>query len=265
MKTSIGLVLMYFVFQILGGICGMILSAIYLLMTRQDFAFKTVQDNSLAPALLLGALFMTIYLWRTGYISKERKTWSSVSVGYLLLSVILYFSFILAQDFLFFLLPPIPDILESTFDILQSGWLGIITIALLGPLLEELLFRGAVTRILLQKYSPVKAILLSALIFGLFHINPAQVVSAGLMGIVLAWIYYKTSSLIPCILIHVLNNSLSVYLNLKYPEVETLNGLVEGNNYYLIVAGAVIMLIVTLIVMNSMTRPQKEEEKMIHL
>ena len=91
---------------------------------------------------------------------------------------------------------------------------------MLGPILEELLFRGAVTKVLLKKYNPLTAILISGLIFGIFHMNPAQVVGATLIGFILAWIYYKTHSLIPCILIHIMNNSLSVYLALKFPDVE---------------------------------------------
>ena len=52
----------------------------------------------------------------------------------------------------------------QTFDILQSGWLGILCISVLGPVLEELLFRGAITKELLRRYSPAKAILFSGLI-----------------------------------------------------------------------------------------------------
>ena len=37
---------------------------------------------------------------------------------------------------------------------------------------KVLLFRGAITRALLQQYNPTKAILISALLFGVFHINP---------------------------------------------------------------------------------------------
>ena len=44
------------------------------------------------------------------------------------------------------------DWLSDTFDLLQSGWLGIICVAILGPILEELLFRGAITKVLLKKY-----------------------------------------------------------------------------------------------------------------
>lgn len=61
--------------------------------------------------------------------------------------------------------------------------------------------------------------------------NPAQVVGATLIGFILAWIYYKTHSLIPCILIHIMNNSLSVYLALKFPDVEYSSELIGEKAY----------------------------------
>ena len=142
-------------------------------------------------------------------------------------------SMIYLIDFLMSHLTFLPDWLSDTFDLLQSGWLGIICVAILGPILEELLFRGAITKVLLKKYNPVVAILISGLIFGIFHMNPAQVVGATLIGFILAWIYYKTHSLIPCILIHIMNNSLSVYLALKFPDVEYSSELI-GEKAYLI-------------------------------
>ena len=69
----------------------------------------------------------------------------------------------------------LPDWLSDTFDLLQSGWLGIIC-SYIGTHFEELLFRGAITKVLLKKYNPLVAILISGLIFGIFHMNPAQVV-----------------------------------------------------------------------------------------
>jgi len=103
--------------------------------------------------------------------------------------------------------------------------LGILCIAVLGPILEELLYRGAITKALLQKYAPTKAILISGLLFGIVHINPVQVVSAALIGILLAWLYWRTRSLVACILIHILNNSLSVFLSLNYPEAGSMTEL----------------------------------------
>ena len=100
---------------------------------------------------------------------------SPVSVAYLGWSIIIGLSTIFLIDFVMARLSFLPDWMGATFDVLQSGWLGIICISVLGPVLEEMLFRGAITKVLLQRYSPVKAIILSALVFGIFHINPAQV------------------------------------------------------------------------------------------
>lgn len=138
----------------------------------------------------------------------------------------------------------LPDLLDQTFDLLQSGWLGILCISVLGPILEELLFRGAITKELLRRYSPAKAILLSGLIFGIFHLNPAQIISACLIGFLLAWLYYKTRSLMACILIHIMNNGLSVYLSLKHPEIEDMTHLLR--NPYAVVWVVVFMVLLLL-------------------
>ena len=115
------------------------------------------------------------------------------------------------------------------------------------------MFRGAITHALLQQYNPTKAILISALLFGVFHINPAQILPAFLIGILLAWTYYKTGSLIPCILMHVLNNSLSVYLSIKYPEAENMDDLINGTPYLIVLFGSILLFIGIILTMNHLT------------
>ena len=74
-----------------------------------------------------------------------------------------------------------------------------------------------------------------------------------LIGILLAWTYYKTGSLIPCILMHVLNNSLSVYLSIKYPEAENMDDLINGSPYLVTLVGSILLLICTILTMNNLT------------
>ena len=259
MKTAIKLVLIYFGFQILGALLAVIYGTIHSLIEYGDIS--QAQNISLPFVMLLGFLFMTAYLWKAGYISKEKVAWSPVSAGYLVLTIILYGGAVILIDFITSLMPWLPDIMKSTFDVLQSGWLGILCIAVIGPVLEELLFRGAITKVLLKKYSPVKAIVFSALVFGIFHINPAQVVSATLIGLLIGWVYYKTASLIPCILMHILNNSLSVFLNLRYPDVESTSELFTGNTYYFVLAVALVVFISIFWAMKKMTVPYPWKEE----
>lgn len=251
MKTAIKLALIYFGFQIAGMVLGSFFGIIYSLC--KTGTIDGIESSTLSLSLLFSMIFMGIYLWKAKYISKEKTTWSPVSGIYLLLTVAICFASIVVLDYILSFMDWLPNILETTFSTLQAGWLGIFCIAILGPILEELLFRGAITKALLQEYNPTKAIVISALVFGIIHINPIQVVSATLIGFLLAWVYYKTASLIPCIIIHIINNTLSVYLSLQYSEVETIRELFTGSTYYIIIGGAIVIFLLCLYLMDKTT------------
>jgi uncharacterized protein len=77
-----------------------------------------------------------------------------------------------------------------------------------GPVLEEMLFRGVILRSFLAQYSRAQAVLWSAFIFALAHLNVYQFVTAGGLGLVLGWLYDRSRSLWPAILLHATFNSL---------------------------------------------------------
>jgi len=62
------------------------------------------------------------------------------------------------------------------------------------------------------------AIMISAAIFGVVHGNTAQFVNALLMGLFLGWMYYRTKSLVPGILLHWVNNTTAYVLNNLAPQ-----------------------------------------------
>lgn len=88
--------------------------------------------------------------------------------------------------------------------------LAFLMIGVSAPVLEEVLFRGILLTGLLRNYRPWVAIAQSALLFGLFHMNPAQIISAGIMGLLVGWLYYRTQSLLLCIVVHALNNMIAL-------------------------------------------------------
>ena len=265
MKTAIKLVLIDLVIaQIVAPVLIMIPCTIYLLVTTGNLDKAVLTQTIIIPAQLAGQIMMGIYLWKAGYISTKKETWSLVSAPYLLGSAVAILTSGFVVSSLMSLLDWIPNIMEQSFDILQSGWGGILAIAIVGPVLEELLFRGAITKALLQQYNPTKAILISALLFGVFHINPAQILPAFLIGILLAWTYYKTGSLIPCIFMHILNNSLSVYLSIKYPEAENMDDLISGTPYLIILIGAIVILAGVIPYMQRMTSNKKRSYLQAH-
>ena len=171
---------------------------------------------------------------------------SPVSAGWTAGALLAGVSLIVWADFLVAQLTFLPDWMEQTFQTLQTGWLGVLCMAVLGPVVEEVFFRGVLTRELLKRYKPTTAILVSGLVFGIIHINPAQVVGACISGFFFAWLYARTRSILPGILIHILNNGLSVYLMRAYPEVETAGELLGSTGYAVLLAVSAVVLILSM-------------------
>jgi sodium transport system permease protein len=95
----------------------------------------------------------------------------------------------------------------------QTPWLTLILLmAVLPAVCEELAFRGFIFGGLLRDGQPLRAILISSVVFGVSHGVLQQSISATVMGMMLGWVSWRTSSVIPAMLIHVINNSLSVSL-----------------------------------------------------
>lgn len=117
------------------------------------------------------------------------------------------------------LMPELPNLAEQEFDmILRDRW-GYFAVGLLAPVCEELVFRGAILRVLLQ-WTPRHwlAIAVSALLFSLVHANPAQMPHAFLIGLLLGWLYYRTDSVVPGVVYHWVNNSIAYVIYNLYPN-----------------------------------------------
>jgi len=102
--------------------------------------------------------------------------------------------------------------------ITRNIWAATILMVIIGPFMEECLFRGLILRGFLNRYRITKAIMLSALIFGAFHLNIFQFFSAFLLGIFYAWLFMKTRSLLLCIFGHVMHNVLIIVV-LLHPQI----------------------------------------------
>lgn len=125
------------------------------------------------------------------------------------------------------LLPELPDTMSSAFKTILSNEYGYFTLCLLAPLVEELVFRGAILRALLGVFSRHwVAIAVSAAIFAIVHLNPAQMPHAFLMGLLLGWMYYRTGSILPGVVVHWVNNTVAYAIYVLMPQTADM-GLVE--------------------------------------
>lgn len=116
---------------------------------------------------------------------------------------------------------PEPDFSMPT----QTGYMILFLsyVCVVGPVLEEIIFRGFILKSM-QKYGNLTAIIVSSILFSMFHLNLVQFVNPVLMGIVLGFIAIKSKSVVASIIAHIFNNTITFMLAgislLKMPILE---------------------------------------------
>lgn len=158
---------------------------------------------------------------------------------------------------------PTPEWLEEIMKQMFTKTL-IITAVLAAPFLEEILLRGIVLDGFLKQYSPTKAIVWSAVLFGVMHLVPVQVVNAFVLGLVLGWLYYRTGSLWPGICLHFVNNALSSLGFFLFDTdnldmgANTTRALIGNDTTYFMVLGLCAIVVIGCYVLLNRIMPKRE-------
>jgi hypothetical protein len=86
-----------------------------------------------------------------------------------------------------------------------------VLICVLAPIVEELFFRGFMFTAFARRLGVVWGALLTGVVFGLGHApaEPIQLIALGAFGVGLCLLYWRTQSIIPCMALHALNNSIT--------------------------------------------------------
>lgn len=190
---------------IMGFILG-ILSCIPVLLL---FGTEKKDFSRPLPSLLV---YIVVHLTMLFYAQASLKTKAAIikTKAYSFINLFaIFFVFFIVMDVLTYWikLPSFSSpIFESEFK--QSPYIFFIDVVFVAPILEELIFRGVMLSYLLKHKSEWAAILFSALLFGLVHISPDQVVWGFLSGIFLGYAYLKSQNILVPILFHALNNFL---------------------------------------------------------
>lgn len=113
------------------------------------------------------------------------------------------------------------DIL-NLFESLESPiWL-VISAVILAPLVEEIFFRGFLFQGFRQRYGWVRSMLLSSTLFSIAHLDPTALVPTFILGCVLAYLYHRSNSVWPGVILHFLVNGFamcSLYVATQIPGI----------------------------------------------
>jgi len=183
-----------------------------------------LQLPPLSIALLVSAFEAALLLppWLI-IVRGRRGSWSSLGFhgfhpGYLLLTGGLLFLSLVINLLWSLLLAPFgletqPEVLPIFGEGVQGLILALVAGSLIAPLAEETFFRGFLFANLREHQGPLRAMVITALLFALFHLTPTAFVPLFFLGCFLALLYRLSNSLLPCLLLHATMNTLALTLS----------------------------------------------------
>jgi len=128
------------------------------------------------------------------------------------------------------------------------GWfiLNLLVLGILPAVCEELMFRGVVLQGFRKNFSDKIAIVVSALMFALFHSNLQQLIYPFILGLILGWIAIRSGSLIISMIVHLTNNCIVVlmaYINKPFLDFQNVWWYYLLAFTLLVISGVIIYLI----------------------
>lgn len=200
-----------------------------------DFGFFL--SYTLSMGITLGLLIL-IERGMYGKIGKiDRK-----SAGFDPVAILLGLIVIVATSIL---LMPLAKVLPERGIEVGDGTFMLITIVLIAPIIEEVIFRGRLYGILRHNSSPLLAATLSALTFGAIHLSPIVVIEGFLAGFVFSYFYIIKRSIIAPILLHMCNNAMAYALIVLSYNDESVMDIFGGQSYFIFVYIAAAIIVVT--------------------
>lgn len=179
----------------------------------------------------------------------------------------------IATDPFSMLLPPTPEWFDRLNEQMLVGtplWATLLSVSVFAPFFEEWLCRGMILRGLLQKMKPVWAMVISSLFFALIHLNPWQALPAFILGMVFAYVYYRTGSLKLTMLMHCTNNTFAALLgqNEAFREMNSYSDIMPVWQYITLVAAGIFILVLFIVILKKScpetARPEPETQASLH-
>ena len=184
---------------------------IILILILFAIIYNTLGNNdinhflSISPYILIPSYIITIIILIKKYSIKinftsllKEKTFFYTSLGIslsILLNMLIFKYFSISQT---------KYSLSLIINIISSG--------LIGPVYEEILFRGIFYNKLLKFNSPKKSLIITTICFSLIHFSPIKMFYALILGYIFTKIYQKDNNILSPIIIHVSANITSIFL-----------------------------------------------------
>lgn len=194
---------------------------------RLEYQLERILSIQMQLTMIVAG-FAAFFIYKIMIARKQRDIFKvcrfkKLSWDKVLISFVAGIAFVSLSSLILYVLGIIlPSALESHHENMQSLERGgillmFLSVGLMAPFIEEVMFRGIIFDELESKMSLKLTVLIQGLLFGVYHLNIAQGLYASIMGLVLGLILIWTGSIWAPILIHLGNNLFSIVLT-QLPE-----------------------------------------------
>lgn len=185
-------------------------------------AVQAIRDDSIVASLILSLLNAVIGFGVLAFILKRRHVgwrqlgWRRVgllrTIGYLVGIMVVFLAVVSALLWVVSVFVPGFNANEAQTNTLTNGvkgqyaWAAFIGLVIVPPILEETIFRGFLFPALSKRVGLIGGAIISSLLFGMAHFQANVSIYTWALGLLLCFMYVRLRSIVPGILLHMLNN-----------------------------------------------------------
>ncbi|MDD2371007.1 MAG: type II CAAX endopeptidase family protein [Firmicutes bacterium] len=183
------------------------------------FILNTIgQENNLINQIILASIIFSLIVILINHKKLSKKGWfisfsnkELIKTLELCMASVVLINFLLVYIFPDFIDVYMPEVIKKSFDSITNSnpLLVLLTVGVLAPVAEEILFRGAIYNLIKDKFNKYAAVIVSAILFAIIHMNIYQASYAIFIGLFLGIIIMKTGSLWLTIIFHIVYNTVS--------------------------------------------------------
>lgn len=128
---------------------------------------------------------------------------------------------------------PLKDYMPGDQRVFGDGVYTLLTIVIISPIMEEIIFRGRLYNLLGHTASPFMAAFLSSFLFAAIHLQPIIIIDGFLSGMLFSYMYLLKRSIILPIMLHICNNMIAYGLQILSYAGKPLMEYIGSEHYYL--------------------------------
>lgn len=203
-------------FKIILLIFADLIIGVIVYVITENISANIFVTNLMMPLIAFGLSLLIVFRKSLKHIQVSLH----VSPKALGVFILLALSYMLVYDVTISILladVPLPEFFYEFFSqIFSHPLLAFLSICIIAPITEEVIYRGIFLQRMKAKYGAKKALVFSSILFGIIHLNILQGINAFIIGFLLGAAYLITKNLLVPIIIHAFNNFIA-FLLYYYP------------------------------------------------